>query len=876
MRSSHLANVIVPALLLSCAGCPGPFLRDIAPNSPVSGSIRSSGLILRLAGGDDILYAISLDAGVWRRMPGEPWKQLGGSPRQAFTIAVEARNHRHVIVGERNGNSASVQLNQAGVWESNDAGFSWSYVFDPLTIQGCRTQAIADVAFTAQSHLVAATACGLAHRTPAGVWSFPDMQGASGPPTALAVAGTRVWARTAIGQLFVSTDDGATFTAAPIDPTTPLPASLLDMGAFGDWRGAASYSLAALHDEVYMPARNLPGAGDNELGLVTYDAVTTKVRSDLLGVGDGRGLGGWSFVRAGTMISNIDVILFSNAQGLFRLTKDTHTTGPWKWKLSVLASCDSTKDCADPPSGRRPRVHTDEWDVLINTNSVYGEAWLSGDGGIYHSGGEGWEDYNDGLHTLHAHTLEVLLGSPGTVATSTSDNDVWYGTTTGTNWRSPSCCGDGNATASDAANPAWVLFVRNGIDADLTRVDGGGGSFADIAITTSPLYWFQFVQTMTGEVKAVDLDAVMLVSRPLKNQDGSLVGGKLAAIATGTGPALIRNRQFQKQPNVKSGWGDWTVEATDLPVGTYRFWVTNGHASTYYYVLAQEPDASGVVRFVLYRRKDVTGWEKLIDDIPNIGAGSPYGPVYVNPYYAGEVWAIRDDGVWSSTDAGTKFTKDDVLTALVTQSARYKLTNAVADDATYDAQSNLYYSGRGFSQNALADLRFARSNPKVRVAAGATTGVFFDGGDQIWRDLTPVLPKPLAPISGVATDGDAVYVSMEGRSVVRIDKPLDAKPASYFVVDPKAPGGVVAKLMRADGKAIGGVQVKVTVIDASARAQFPYEETTGPAGEIGLPVPVDAAARGAVYIDFAGDDKSAPAQTRFVMPAPCTRPPLCP
>ena len=452
MRSSGLVCAGVAALVSFCLGCPtpGPFLRDIGPNKPASGDTSSAGQVIRLAGGGDVQYAVTLNAGVWKRVSGAKWMQLASSPRRAITIAIEGKNHNHAVVGERNGDSVDMHLNQAGIWESGDGGTTWTYALDPLTIQGCASQAIADIAFTAHAHIVAATGCGVAHRTPAGQWSFPDLPGAQGHATALAIAGARVWARTASGQIFLSTDDGATFAGAPIDPTTPLPASLLDMGPrpTSNWTQGLSFSIAAIGDEVYMPSRNLPGAGANELGLVTYNLTTTKVRSDLLGVNDGRGDGGWVFVRTGTLASQKDVILFSNADYLYSLTKDTHTAGASKWKLQMLAACASTGSLglcpAGPPSGFGPRMHVDMWDVLINTGSVYGEMFIASDGGVYHypsASGSNWVDYVDGMHTLHAHTLDIILGTSGVVGIATSDNDAWYGTLAGTNWKSPDCCG---------------------------------------------------------------------------------------------------------------------------------------------------------------------------------------------------------------------------------------------------------------------------------------------------------------------------------------------------------------------------------------------------------------------------------------------------
>src|SRR5262245_50759314 len=132
------------------AGC-GPAMRDISPNVPAGALSSSAGLTLGFAGDNDELYAVSLNAGIWKSVDGGRWAQLQKSPRYAHAIAADPRARGHLVVGERNGDARERRLNQAGVWESTDGGASWTYVLDPLSNTSCTSQAVADVAFSPDS-----------------------------------------------------------------------------------------------------------------------------------------------------------------------------------------------------------------------------------------------------------------------------------------------------------------------------------------------------------------------------------------------------------------------------------------------------------------------------------------------------------------------------------------------------------------------------------------------------------------------------------------------------------------------------------------------------------------------------------------------------
>src|ERR1700686_464206 len=196
-----------------------PAYDDISPTTPnltVGGGRSSAGVTLALAGDDTALYAVSLDAGVWKSEMGDRWTQLSGSPERASCIAADPNNPFHLAVGERNGDAVSINLNTSGLWESFDGGQMWTYSCNPLTVQGCTSQAVPAVVFTQASTLFIGTACGIGRKTLADAnFDFSKSPPNIGSITALAVSETKVWARTP-DKLLASANDGLTWTIIPI------------------------------------------------------------------------------------------------------------------------------------------------------------------------------------------------------------------------------------------------------------------------------------------------------------------------------------------------------------------------------------------------------------------------------------------------------------------------------------------------------------------------------------------------------------------------------------------------------------------------------------------------------------------------------------
>src|SRR5437762_943136 len=95
----------VMALALA-ATASGVVVDDVGPNTVNGvdqGEVDTAGLTPSLAGSQSGLYAVSLNAGVWKSVNGGAWTQLSNSPPRAYSIAADPQNGLHLAVGERDG-----------------------------------------------------------------------------------------------------------------------------------------------------------------------------------------------------------------------------------------------------------------------------------------------------------------------------------------------------------------------------------------------------------------------------------------------------------------------------------------------------------------------------------------------------------------------------------------------------------------------------------------------------------------------------------------------------------------------------------------------------------------------------------------------------
>lgn len=796
MRSPHtlVLSLLLAALAPSaCGSSANPLVGvDISPDQ-VNGIIAdngasTSGIIPTLAGDSNTLYAVSLNAGVWRSDEGGPWVQLPNSPPRAYSIAIDPNNVHHIAIGERDGDSIDISRNISGIRESYDSGNTFSEYFDPLTHGGCHgSQAIPSLAFTPQgSLLVAATACGVAVKTGKGQpWTFPTTPIGASLVTAIVASQTKVWARDAQGTLIVSTDGGKTWNLATQEP---LPSGV----AFAD--GGDKFSLAAFDDYAFMSILGEDnGQGNNFNTLLIYDVKNDRwvleprifdpadnVNNDpKFGTLNGTGAGqndGRRFVRAyQTTGPNgpVRTVVFGAGQDILISTGQDSQTALLTWKR--IAAAGGVYNSPPQNASYQPSVHADFWDLLLSNGTL----WLASDGGVFenHQDGKGWLKHNQGLHT---HNVHMLYAAPlGTAyAYPTTDNAAWFKGFQGS-WQHDDV-GDSNWVVGDVyTHPLFAYVARNPSNSTLTGFDDnvpdadlqnvgtsitGVGRSADMSFD-GPLT-FNAIQTLAGEpAPPSQFDAVMLAKMPLQYQDAN--GNLVTVINDGQPLAIVRNRIWVNHPDINSAKGQgWELMADNLPLGTQGFLMANGHEHPALFVLAG-PTTEALDLYRWDGQQHGT-WTKL--PINGVGQpshllwGGPKGPVFVNPYNANQIYALTATGVRVSTDGGNMWSNEVALTNAITGNGQYPLTGTFSGGNG----ANVQVGSHAVQLGTLSDMAFDLSNTTHVVAASPFTGVFYNKGDGRWIDLRNGLPSVFTPVSSIAIFGNVVVVGMEGRGLWQI------------------------------------------------------------------------------------------------------------
>ncbi|MGH9845423.1 MAG: WD40/YVTN/BNR-like repeat-containing protein [Blastocatellia bacterium] len=813
-----------------------PVAQDLSPDTP-NGTVNTqfgtstAGLVSVMVGDGSGICLVGLNSGVWCSVGNGAWTQLPTSPERVTSIAINPNDSLHLAVGERDGDAWPLALNQSGVWETRDGGRSWNQLLNPLTQAGCTSQAVPAIAFSSQGTLFVATACGIGRRRASETaFTFDAATRGVGVITALVVSGNKVWGRTR-DKLFVSANDGQSWTVKNI------PASINGVAITFPGRGDL-YSLAAFDGAAYFTCNfdPTPPCGNNNRMLV-YNANTDgwllQPRQSNNGIGcDGTGLGGRRFVKAFTLkrsdLPNVVgrwlQLFYGAGQEVYQAVAANADGTVTSWRRAVAAICPGCASNPDP-------VHADIWDFHISPSGA--TAWLTGDGGVFEKkltnvatfAGAGWLTRNQGLHTHHAHTLTVLpLGNgQSRLVYSTSDNDAWIKDEFNRRWVL-NVFGDANFTDGDVGNPAMALIARHtnlpwltGFNTKLPngRTSGSILINKDTSLRTDG-YPLQIIQTWKGETPYPLLDVLLLQKTPVGNPspNGEMV--------------LLRHKQFASQLDKDvTQFKDWTIEANNLPADTRGFAVSGGHTQTAIYVYAEQ---SGRVR--LYRRASAqpptvkTTWVELT--VPgNLLTGSARGPLFVNPYSPNHLLVLTDVGVKVSINSGVSFQSDDVLTALITGSGKFRLTGSYWGGN----DNNVIIAGRANPMATLAHVAFSRDTLREMVVAAPFVGVFYSDGDR-WRDLTPALPRPRTPVSSVAIDAQSIYAATEGRSLVQITNYRGAKLASYFQTLPvSASSGQVATLYDATKAVIQGASVVVLVTDLSAKPIYSGTVQTNAAGQ---------------------------------------------
>jgi hypothetical protein len=891
---------------------PSPTVTNAGPSEPpgsTNGGLCAAGVVADIGGSRGLLYVVSKTGGVWASPNEGPWHPSPGSPPWGNRIAVDPGDAGAISVGGRAGDALDPRLDVAGLWESSDAGAAWAYSYDPFPDTG--GQQIYDLAYARTRTLFLATAAGVGRRpvssgtTPALVEYPPSAQG--GPVRAVAVTETKVWARTTTDLLF-SSDDGQNWTRKALPTAVDLPGfpgsvPLYDNTAgFGNGNDRASF--AAFDDAAYLIMEIADASGNvvtSRSPLLIYDATSDTFKAQFTNDNDGRGLGGTRFVKSYVLdclalpasIGQGRQVFFGAGQGIQQaLSENADRTINFDQPVFT--------DYAGNPNPIR-HIHSDLW--AFHISPAYcppddTQVWVGCDGGVYRSTGNSakltdlkWITHDEELFTHNITQMEVIQADgsgPTLVAYGTQDNDAWWRKADGS-WRGGAGLGDVGLTIADTGNRARVMFSR-GFNANQSAISNLDNSVTGPFAVNPDAIQVIAIQTVASDTTAYDkLDLVMLTRLPVHDPAGQALPLDLFTPGDTTNTfLLLRNISYADNPDgPASNFAGWASVGPRLPGSPQRVWVAGGHATPVYYLAAA--DANGTVS--LYKRirqssSNNLTWQPILTQLLFAG-GAAYGPVFVNPYDPNLIFAAAVDNnhpngaIFVSRDGGSSFQADEVLTALLTNSGRYRLGIFSASSQAAEVGST-FHGGLMFNPSHIS---FSPSNPSFVAACSPVTGVFFANmargcvgssrptRDRNWRTLTPYLPDPFSYISAAGFDGGQLYFATQGRGLLHLDDPFIAPPASYF--DP-LPDETTSLAVLRDNVAApvpwARASVLITRIDPATSAGIPIETRTvvinrivrtDANGIVTVPEPLTSGTYIA-QLAFPGDGQLAPYQTRFI------------
>lgn len=752
-------------------GVSAPALEDVSPDpgnvdaqtSASLASVSSCGRVIGIVGTNNTLYARTEKSGIWKSKSGGPWISLANSPSDAALAGPQ-------LAANPNDGNQLLAGGTSGAWHSIDGGATWSRVFDPKT-NGCTSQQVAAVAFAQDGSLLVGFECGIVHRAPAST-SF-DFTATPGAIQAFAVSQSKVWARSDTA-LFVSSDNGRTWSA----PFQMPSAVSFDRFTTSCVAGFDSFAYVPFSVAGAAPAGSCGQCGA-DVKLLVFNAAraswtTQNVVFNGCNACDGTGLGGRKFLKSFITSDASQPLAVGGRLQLF------YGTGQEVYQALGLNADGTVTSWARPAvtfgSGAPPtNIHSDIWDINIDTAQGGNSVWIGCDGGVYRAvlanpynlGGAAWSQSISGFHTHQIHTLTVLPVTPvhrSRLAYPTADNEAWCRSTSPIvmplpPWQSVHAGGDVNYTVGDTANPDFVLLLRHRAAGTLKHFGGqnlgviltnyklkrlSSNPINDVVLNTigpdGPTT-IQFIQAPKGS-GATTPDAVMMVDLPLTSWDansGSNVpfdpNSPLGKSSNGS-PVLIRNKRYVLEPNMNVGKGaDWAVELGSFPNGTQGFYVTGSPKQPVYFAFGNDGTGLSLSKW------SGSTWSKLA--VSNLLSSLTFGPAFVNPYDQEVLYVITTAGIQKSSNGGASFAIDSQLTALV-------------------AGSN------GAPMSVIAHMTFGYDDPAEVAAVTSVGGLFYCAGDGGWKDLTGFTPRPRAPFVAVGMDCEAIYVTTDGRGIFRV------------------------------------------------------------------------------------------------------------
>jgi FG-GAP-like repeat len=781
-----------------------PVISDISPDPPNENDAQSAstaGLTLSVAGDKNGLYAVSLNAGIWKceidnNFVFSKWRQLNNSPRYTGIVAVDPQLPEHIVAGEREGDALFAN-NKCGLWESFDGGKSFleSNYFNSSNIcpPGNRSHAITGIIISNTSTIIASTPCGLIRKPAFGTFT----KVVDGDFKAIAIYQDWMVARTAT-SIFVSNDDGKTWGTPQTIKTsfkvnrpnsTPITESfILDNTPFtGIPEGLFSVAIikSGTNVFVYVPAHDV---SSNLASLLSFKVGNNIWNFQKSNTNLGTGLGGRFFVKSYYLNVNT---LNEEVGGKSQLTLCAGQDILKARSISATGAVDWDVFASSFASGNSPhKFHSDLWDFHIDPLGWF--VWASNDGGVYYasldrtnsdrlknlSGSTSWKNLNTGLHTQHIHSVVANAASPiANISYCTSDNDAWKISLNTNfpnlkNWQLIGGLGDVNQSYSDAGYMNFAYNVRQPLGGCVTKLDDFGtspsGSNTGCGDLSQNMFGapghqnFQFIQTLAGEAVSPYLDALMLVNLPVTFGSGSLVLGELGSSHTGNNPVLIRNKEFARHPStISSNAAGWSLVFSDLPPDTKGFWVSGGHTDPTFFIIHVVSGA----RVISKKKLSGSVWTRMPDPPSPISDLANFGPLFVNPYDPTMIYAVCANGIYVFNAATNRFILDAELTNLVTDAGKYRT------DATFGGGQGLPNSiigTRAVGMCPLSSMAFNRSTPNKIVCSSPFTGVFYKNVSQPWKSLSYLLPRPYTPISSVTISNDNIFIATEGRGLLMI------------------------------------------------------------------------------------------------------------
>jgi hypothetical protein len=414
-----------------------------------------------------------------------------------------------------------------------------------------------------------------------------------------------------------------------------------------------------------------------------------------------------------------------------------------------------------------------------------GTIWMANDGGVYvsHDGGQVWQP-TVGLETVDPVNLAGLfgLGNAPALYFGCGDNDDFFTLDGGTTWGDPiSGCGDCDAWFADVAQPDRVLELTP--RSDVADVKGS----VNLIISPDPSKYpnpsvsaqNHFIPAPRFGVKdkaRADLPAyptsffVLRGYRPLIRTlatEAPLPDGDYVFIdfKDETTAFVLRTRALSSISQL-SDWDDPAKAepvGTKLPAGANVVQASGGHRNPVFYVA--NANGGNVWRW------DAGGgiWKPIVPGGPPGQSASFALSFFVDPFRPNVIYLVDVSGIKVSLDFGESWLPEPGLTLAMTAAGKL----------------------RSPSRTVICDMLFSRGESRTRFAFG-DAGVHGTVNGFEWFPLLDAIAVPGLPESGffdpISHPFDrALYVSLEGRSILRIgglpDPPPFDQPPVYDLME---------------------------------------------------------------------------------------------